>query len=226
MTQHQIKVPGTNTLLKFLQKGLPVSQEALFLLEFINVTGFSPRKEAIDIGCGSGVLSAGLATLFPEITVRGYELQQELVDTARFNCAENNLSHRVEIIHGDVRDKIIRPTQHCCDFVITNPPFRRQDSGRISPDKLKQSANHELAASLEEFIYIGAVALSHKGFMGMVMIPERLSETMMLMDKYRVPSIAVQWIHHTRNAPASAFLVIGRKGGRGGMKVLSPVFVK
>lgn len=225
MAIDQIKI-GANALLKISQKGLPVSQEALFLLQFISHSGLIPRFKAIDLGCGSGVLTLGLSLLFPDIKIKGIELQPELARTSRFNCEQNDLNERVEIICGDIRDKHIRPAQHSCDFVIANPPFRRQHTGLISPNQLRRGANHELSASLEDFVQISSIALKHKGLLGMVMIPERLTETLTLLDKHKVPAVAIQWIHHDQRSEASAFLIIGRKGGRGGLKVFSPVFVK
>jgi len=223
---NSIRIPGTDKIIEFEQKGLPVSQEALFLLDFIKQEKISPAIGAADLGCGSGLLTLGLGQLFDEIPVTGYEIQKELAQTAQRNIDHHNLSNRLKIVCGDIRDKHSRPEDQTCDLVICNPPFRKIDTGKVSPNKLIRQANHEFAGNLNDFIKAASISLVHKGFLAVVMIPERFSELIFLMEKRKVPPFIIKWIHHKTVSPANAVLVIGRKGTQSCMSVSPPLIVE
>ncbi|MBN1295742.1 methyltransferase [bacterium] len=219
-----IHLPTVEEPILFEQRGLPVSQEALFLLKFLVQARVSPDHAAADLGCGSGLLTVGLARLFPSIRVYGVELQPELVSVAEDNARRNGLMSRIAIIQGDIRQPESRPPDNACDLVVMNPPFRRTASGKLSPDVLRRHANHEMAGTLEDFIRVASICLSHHGRMAMVMVPERLPDTLQMMTERHVPAAVIQWIHHTPQLPANAVLILGCKGGRGGLTVLPPFF--
>ncbi|MCD4653757.1 methyltransferase [bacterium] len=212
--------------MKFEQKGLPVSQEALFLLDFVFNTGVSPVIAAADLGCGSGMLMLGLGVFYPDLEVTGYEIQEELVETARRNIARNSLTDRLKIVYGDIRDKQFRPLDQSCDLVVSNPPFRKIATGKMSTDDLKRHANHEQNGDLDDFVRSGSISLVHRGILAIVVLPERFPELTIIMEQRKVPAFAVRWVHHSKSSPANTVLVLGKKGGHGGLKVFSPLFVK
>ncbi|HPQ40809.1 MAG TPA: methyltransferase, partial [bacterium] len=225
MTPVTIRIPGTDTHLQMKQKGLPVNQEALFLMEFLHETNIRPRRAAADLGCGSGLLTVALALLYPGIPVTGYEIQHALCDTARENVYLNGMDARVEVVPGDIRKPEDRPGDLTCDLVVMNPPFRTVGSGRVSPDSLRRSANHELCGTLEDFVTAASIALVHKGVLATVMLPERFPELLQRMHARKIPAFAARWIHHRMDLPANAVLILGRKGGRGGFTVYPPRLV-
>lgn len=207
------------------QKGLPVNQEALFLLSFLSRADVHPTHAAVDLGCGSGLMTIALSKMYPGIKVTGYENQRKLVEAARGNLLLNSVSTHAAVECADIRKVDERPADLSCDLAVMNPPFRTAGSGRLSPDAIKRQANHEVTATLADFIRAASIALIHKGILATVMIPERFPELMAVMEERKTPAFAIQWIHHRPGAPANAALVLGRKGGRGGLMVHSPLFV-
>ncbi|MEX1367706.1 MAG: 50S ribosomal protein L11 methyltransferase [Nannocystaceae bacterium] len=55
---------------------------------------------ALDLGCGSGILSLAMARLFPEVTVRAVDFDPEAVQTAVENVELNGLGDRIEVLES------------------------------------------------------------------------------------------------------------------------------
>ena len=86
-----------------------------------------------------------------------------MVERARKNVRLNDLQNRVEIVKGDVRaiERVARPESF--DRAVTNPPFRKSTSGRISAGEEKRIARHETEAVLRDFFRAAAYLLRRKG---------------------------------------------------------------
>ncbi|MBN1879506.1 methyltransferase [bacterium] len=219
----QIGIPGTERILQIEQSGLKVTQESLYLLKFIADLNQDFRS-AGDLGCGSGFLSIGLASLFAEVRITGYEIQEKLVSAAQRNVERNGFQDRISIIWGDIRNAATRRPDGSHDVVVINPPFRKLHTGKMSTKDDIRMSNHEVHGELSEFIRVGSILLKHRGILAVVMMPQRLTELLTLMDVRQVPAFRLQMIHHPRDAIANACLVIGRKGGASDLSVFPPLY--
>jgi SAM-dependent methyltransferase len=61
----------------------------------------APHGQAVDLGCGPGQLSLGLAGLAPGLHVTGVDLSEEMIALARENALRARLQHRVSFKQGD-----------------------------------------------------------------------------------------------------------------------------
>lgn len=61
--------------------------------------------EVLDVGCGSGILAVGALLLGAKRAV-GVDIDEMAVKTARENAELNGVSDKIEIIHGNLTDKI------------------------------------------------------------------------------------------------------------------------
>ena len=115
--------------LKLLQplSGPRVNLDTILLSSWVKFR--SGHTRFIEAGCATGAISLLLAMRFENIHVIGLEIQNELADLARLNAENNNLSDRVSIITGDLRDKTILPREHF-DVLVINPPYESADRGR------------------------------------------------------------------------------------------------
>src|ERR1043166_7434125 len=168
--------------LKFVQArdGYRFSVDAVLLAHFI-----TPRARAkiVDLGSGNGVVPLILAFLHPSIAITGIEFQSSMATRARRNTELNELTHRIEILQGDVRmiKNIAAPESF--DVVVCNPPYRRPTSGRISPNSEKRIARHECEGELRDFINAGVYLLPVKGKMAVIYSAGRAVELLHLMSR-------------------------------------------
>ncbi|MCF6178969.1 MAG: tRNA1(Val) (adenine(37)-N6)-methyltransferase [Geopsychrobacter sp.] len=204
------------------QNGYRFSLDPVLLADFVSVT--SCRK-ALDLGCGCGVLGLLLARKAAVLSVVGWERQLQMVARARRSVELSGMSERVRVFAGDLREYRRLADPGVFDLVVTNPPYRGLDSGRIAPDDERAAARHELAGGLEDFLTAAAWCLKYSGRFGIVYLAERLSELMVAMVAVGIEPKRLRMVHARLGEPAKMVLVEGRKGGAPGLKVEAPLSI-
>ena len=74
----------------------------------------------LDLCTGSGCLAILAAGQFPQATIDATDASEAALEVARINLQEHDLSHRINILHGDLWDPVEGATY---DLIITNPPY-------------------------------------------------------------------------------------------------------
>jgi len=210
--------------LKFHQSrnGYRFSLDAILLAYFATI---KPNGRIADLGTGNGVIPVIISCCYPSIFVLGLEVQEGLAAQARRNAVLNGLSHRIEIIHGDI-GRINRIADgESFDGVLCNPPYRKPSSGRTSPNAEKKIARHEIMGTLQEFLMAGRYLLSLKGRMALVYPAVRCLDLLYAMRDAGLEPKRLRMVHSFAYAEASLVLVEGIRGGKSGLKVLSPLVV-
>jgi 16S rRNA (guanine1207-N2)-methyltransferase len=90
-----------------------------FLLEFL------PRmqpdaRDAVDLGCGTGVIAASLARTRPSLRVLATDQSAAAVFSATATMAANRLGERVRVLRDDAMSTL---PDASVDLVVCNPPF-------------------------------------------------------------------------------------------------------
>lgn len=75
---------------------------------------------ALDLGCGTGVLAAALASVRPGLHVLAVDQSAAAVASARATAAANGLDGRIEIVRDDAAETV---PDGSVDLVVCNPPF-------------------------------------------------------------------------------------------------------
>jgi len=134
--------------LKIIQrkKGVRYSADALLLAHFS--LPFVDGKRVLDMGCGNGVVALIIAQRGSPKSVTGVEIQQGLYELARRNAELNRTDPPVKVVLADAIDMADTIPKKSMDIVVTNPPFRRAGSGRVSPDPERAISRHEIRMDL------------------------------------------------------------------------------
>ncbi|MBW1974603.1 MAG: methyltransferase [Deltaproteobacteria bacterium] len=198
-----------------------------FAIDSILLAGLTPiydGENVADLGCGSGVV--GLICLFrnPTIKVAAVEIQPELVALARKNTHENRMEDKIQVYHGDVRtvDKILKPATF--DAVVTNPPYRRANSGRLNPDEQKAIARHEIYGTIDDFLAAGYYLLKSKGRMAVVYPAQRLDDLIIAANRNHLRLKYLRLIYSYADSPARLVFGLFRKNAGQELSV-GPPFV-
>ena len=72
-----------------------------------------------DVGTGSGVIAVSLAYEFPNAWVLALDVSREALMVARRNIQRHSVSHRVDLVQGDLLNAIGMK----CDIIIANLPY-------------------------------------------------------------------------------------------------------
>ncbi|MGC2061630.1 MAG: methyltransferase, partial [Thermodesulfovibrionales bacterium] len=153
--------------------GYRFSVDALLLYAFVNMKHV---HHAVDLGTGSGIIGFLIAKKYPKATVLLVELQESLYRLAKKNISLNSLEDRVSLMNADIRDLRDMLGPHTCDLVVSNPPFGKPTTGRLSTGEEKAIARHELKIRLPELVSSASYLLKGKGRFFMIFHPDRLLE--------------------------------------------------
>lgn len=202
--------------------GYRYSLDPVLLARFVNVR---KRAKVVDLGTGSGILPLLLARLSDASELVGIEIQSALAERAERNVKLNGLQDRVKILHQDLRGIRAIIPENFADLVVSNPPYRHPDSGRIAPNGERAAARHEISGGLVDFIAAAGWLLREGGRFAVIYLAERLPELMISMATARLEPKRLRVVHPQRGKEAKMVLVEGCKGGRPGLRIEDPLYV-
>ena len=111
-----------------------------------------PGDRVVDLGTGCGVIPILLAYRHPSVRVVGVEIQDALATFAMQNARENQMTDRIRILVKDMAELSLTDIGEPADLVVSNPPYRKMDSGRINADNQRAVARHELKINLNSLL--------------------------------------------------------------------------
>ena len=204
------------------RQGFRVTIDPVLLASFTRIK----RGESwIDLGCGSGVLPLLLASREAEIQITGIEIDPTSAERARRSSVINKLDKKIDIITGDLRELRKTHVAQSLDCVITNPPYRRPENGRISVGEQRAIARHELNGSLDDFLDASRYLLKNGGRIYAIYLAERLPELLSIMSAKKIEPKRLRCIHPRRGIDANLVLIEGRRSGRPGLTIVPPLFL-
>ncbi|HML77890.1 tRNA1(Val) (adenine(37)-N6)-methyltransferase [Geobacter sulfurreducens] len=211
--------------LKILQQrdGYRFSLDPLLLCAF---SCLAEGGRGIDLGTGSGIIPLVLARRCPVSTFVGVEFQERMAHLAEWNVHLNGLADRIAILREDVLGLRRRFPVSSFDLVLSNPPYRRRGTGKISPRAGRDDARHESTATLADFLESAKYLVKPTGRICFIYHPARLPELMAHAASLKLACLRLRLVHGTRTAPARMAMVEFAKGRRGDLEVLPPLVVR
>ncbi len=203
--------------------GYRFSVDAVLLAHFCRING---AFSVLDIGSGSGIIGLILARLHSRITLRAIEVQEDLVTLTRENIRHNQLQHRFEVIHADVR--AIRETlpAESFDLVVCNPPYRKCGSGRISRESEAAIARHELKADLADMLDGAVYSVKNRRPVVLVYPAVRFAHLIALLTERKMALKRVQPVYsYPEDNQACLVLVEAVKNGGEECCLLPPFYI-
>ncbi|MBQ2145169.1 MAG: methyltransferase [Oscillospiraceae bacterium] len=198
-----------------------VSTDSVLLASFASPKG----KNGIDIGCGSGIISLIMLCTNETLHMTGIDVNEDAAETASSNIQRNGLSARYKVICGDIREHRKLFNTGSFDFAVCNPPYYPENSGKLSSNTVKALARGETLCTLEDICKAAAYLLPTGGSFYLVHKPERLSEIFCTMTKYSIEPKRLREVQYRIGRAPSLVLIEGRRGGRKGLIIESPLIL-
>lgn len=200
------------------RSGYRFSIDAILLSEFVTI---KKGDTIVDLGTGCGIIPLLLLQSRSVGYAVGLEVQPGLADQAFRNAALNGFSHRLGVVIGDLRHPPLAPSS--ADVIVCNPPYRRKESGRISPDKQRAIARHEILASMDDILCAARRLLRVKGRLAMVYPAERLVDLVVRIRGFGMEPKRIRIIYPSMKSEAKLALIEAWVGGKPGLKILTPL---
>jgi tRNA1Val (adenine37-N6)-methyltransferase len=148
-----------------------------------------------------------------------------MADIARRNLLLNGFEGKVSIIEDD----LLQLKQHfpvsSFDMAVSNPPYRRPGTGRISPKAGRDIARHESTAGLADFLAAAKYLVKPGGRICFIYHPSRLAEFLVAAAELKLAAVRLRMVHGTAGGEARMFLAELAKGRKGDLRVEPPLFV-
>ena len=196
--------------------------DSILLAYFANNARQKTHFRAVDLGCGSGIISILLAWDAPESRIDGVEIQCRAAELAAENAKLSGLSDRITIINGDLRCHRSFLRAGVYDIAISNPPYYLHGGGKLSIDKNIAIARGEESCTLIDICNAAAYLIRWGGSFFLVHKPERLNEIFNVLSTYDLEPKRLRFVQHTYSSPPSLVLIESRRGGKPTLKVEAP----
>ncbi len=198
------------------------SLDSVLLPNFITIN--KSVKKILDIGCGNAPIPLILSTK-TDAQIIGVEIQPDIFNLAQKTVKINKMENRIKIINDDINEYCKNQETDIFDLITCNPPFFKIDEkSNLNDSEYKTLARHEKTLNLEQIFKISRKLLKNNGIIGIVNRPERLVEIILEMKKNNIEPKKMQLVYPKKNSDANILLIEGRKNGKPGLKILSPLY--
>ena len=202
-------------------KGLKIIQDKkgfCFGIDSVLLSDFAKKikkdSKVIDLGTGTGIINILLSGKTDASSFVGVEIQQDVAEMAERSIKLNYLEDKIKIINENITKlkNIYKPNSF--DVVVTNPPYKKINTGIVNNENKKIISRHEITASLQDFIHISSYLLKDYGEFYMVHRPERLVDIFSIMRTEKIEPKLIKFVYPNKNKKTNLVLIKGIKKGK------------
>ena len=204
------------------QDGFKFGTDAVLLSDFAKG---AKADKILDLCTGSGIIPLLLSAKTKASEIKGLEIQEHVSKMAQRSVLMNNLSDRVEILTGDLKNVTDFFTPHSFDTVTINPPYMKADAHLKNITDTKTIARHEVMCSLADCVKASANMLKFHGNFFMIHRPKRLFDISEEMKKNGIEPKTIRFVHPTFGKEPTMLLIHGSYKGGAELKVLPPLYM-
>lgn len=199
------------------------SLDSILLPNFAQIT--ENTKMIMDLCTGNAPVPIVLSTK-TKAKIIGIELQKEIYDLALESIKINKLDKQIEILNENIKNVPNLYETDTFDLITCNPPyFKCKEDSLINENEIKSIARHEIHMELEDIFKIAKKLLKNNGSICIVHRTNRLMEIIEKMKQNNIEPKRIRFVYPKIGSESNLVLVDGRKNGKTGLKVLSPLYV-
>ena len=180
---------------------------------------------AVDIGTGTGIISLLLCKKTNLKKIYGIEIQKEVADMAKRSVSLNELQNKIEILNINVKNVCNILEKNIFDVVITNPPYKKNNTGLKSIDKRQLISRHEVECTLDDIVQNAGKLLKSLGEFYMIHRAERIVDIMCTLRKYKLEPKNIRFVHSKINEPPTLILIKSKKNAKEFLKIDKPLII-
>ena len=211
--------------LKIIQnrKGFCFGIDAVLLSDFAK----NIKKDSIvmDLGTGTGIISILLCGKTNLKKIVGVEVQEEVYNMAYRSAKLNDLENKFEVINENILNLESIYEKNTFDVIVTNPPYKKINTGIVNYEEKKLISRHEVLSTLEDYINISSNLLKDKGEFYMIHRPDRLVDILYNMRESKLEPKEIRFVYSYKNKPPKLVLIKGVKNGKTFLKFRENLYI-
>ena len=129
------------------------------------------------------------------------------------------------VINEDIKTLDKKLELQSFDAIVTNPPYKKDNTGLKNDNEAKIISRHEVKCNLEDVIRVSSKLLMNNGKFYMVHRPERIKDIIINLEKYKMQIKEVRFVHPDINKKPNMILIKAVKQGRDFLNIQAPLFV-
>lgn len=194
------------------EKGLKITEDAILLSEFMKKYFSRKRKNLkgeksfLEIGAGQGIISLLLSELDIISKIFAVEIQEEVFAALKKNIEINDLNGKIIPINKDIKN-----VNGEYDFIFSNPPYKKNSSGKMPENEMERISKYEILLTLEELILEIRRLLKNYGEFFVVVPNSRLNDVFRCIYENRLNVLSVKVNKYKK---VDLVVVHGKKGGK------------
>ena len=200
-----------------------------FGLDSILLSDFAKKIKnnsiVLDLGTGTGIISILLTGKTNLKKIYGIEVQKEISEMAKKSVELNSLQNKIEIINDNIKNIKKYFEKNSIDVIVTNPPYKKENTGLRNKDITQLISRYEVEANLEDFINISAELLKDKGEFYMVHRPDRMADIIELLRKNKLEPKLIKLVYPKTNKAPNLILIKAIKNANSFLKFEEPLII-
>ena len=197
--------------------------DAVLLSDFAK--NIKKNIKIIYLRTGTRILPILLSGKTENTKIVGIEIQEKMAEMAMRSIKLNNLKNRIQIINNDIKNLNKIFEKESFDAVVTNPPYKENNTGLKNEYEGKIIARHEIRCNLEDIISVSKNMLKDKGILYMVHRPERITDICELLRKYKIEPKIIRFVYPKMDKEANLVLIKAVKNARKFLKIERPLII-
>ena len=213
------------------RNGLKIIQDPsrfCFGMDAVLLSGFAyahKGEKVLDLGTGTGIIPILLSAKTEAEHLAGLEIQEESADMASRSVRLNDLTEKIDIIQGDIKEAGRLFAAASFDVVTSNPPYMIEGHGIADKDDPKAVAKHEILCTLEDVTGAAAHALRSGGRFYMVHRPFRLADIFESLRRNKLEPKRMKLVYPDVHKDPVMVLLEARKDGKARLSVEKPLII-
>lgn len=183
------------------------------------------NSRVLDLGTGTGIISILLCGKTNLKEIIGVEIQKEVYEMAKKSIELNKLENKFKLLNEDLKSLSKKFPANSFDAIVTNPPYKKDNTGLKNENKLKQISRHEIMCNIEDIAKVSSYLLKSNSSIYMVHRPDRLIDIIEALKKYKLEPKNIRFIYPKINKEPNLVLIKATKCGRPFLKVEKPLIV-
>lgn len=99
---------------------IPRPETEILVDKAVEILKDKKNLKVLEIGCGSGIISVMLATMFEDISIKAVDINDKAIALSKSNAIKHNVENKIEFIKSDLFKNI---QDESFDIVVSNPPY-------------------------------------------------------------------------------------------------------
>lgn len=211
--------------LKIIQnkKGFCFGIDSVLLSDFAKE--IKKDSKVLDLGTGTGIISILLCGKTNLKEIIGVEIQKDVYEMAQRSAKLNQLENKFKLLNEDIKNlSKIFPT-NSFDAIVTNPPYKKENTGLKNENKSLEISRHEVMCSINDIAIISSKLLNNNCSLYMVHRPDRLIDIIEALRENNLEPKKIRFVYPKINKAPNLVLIKATKGGKPFLKIENPLIV-